>query len=332
MATYNAEQYLKVALQSVLSQSLRDLEVVVVDDGSSDATRSILDASAEEDSRLRWVANDQNSGLAFSLNRALRMAEGERVARMDHDDICHPRRLEIQDRFLSERPELLLCGSMVRVFGEGMPYTLTFPTGAACVRASLLFNNPLAHPSVMFARNPVKELDVGYDESVGPGQDYALWSQLLVSQDADNVPAPLLRYRVHRGSVSRARSEVSFDRRMRLQREHLERLGFAPSEDDLSRHERIGNGVGAEDLAELTGYAEWLRALLAANQKSASYPESALRSAISFYWYRCCLNSVRRVPEAQRMLGSFYDSTLTHPIAAERFRFVVNRLRGLLRI
>ena len=328
MGTYNGAAHLEQAVGSVLGQSLTDLELIVVDDGSEDSTHEILSRVADRDQRVRWVANDENMGLSYTLNRAITMASGERIARMDHDDSCHRRRLDTQDRFLSANPDLSICGSWVRITGADRGYVLSYPTGRDCVSSSVLFTNPLAHPSVMITRRAIEDPEFRYDESVGAGQDYELWSRMLAKYQADNVPRALIKYRIHEESVTNRDASASWGRRLEIQKRLLENLGAAVEDGSLERHARIGNGDGFRAEEDLQAALDWLQHLLELNNHRGIYSEDSLRAAISFCWYRTCLNSARYVRRAGVLLGELYRSVDYRPLFDERIRFAVDALRA----
>src|SRR4051812_26679567 len=112
MAVYNGEQYLREAVNSILSQTFKDFEFIIIDDGSTDRSPELLASYARADSRVKLISRP-NKGLTKSLNEGLHAARGEFVARMDGDDISLPERFERQVSYLREHPEVVLVGSRV---------------------------------------------------------------------------------------------------------------------------------------------------------------------------------------------------------------------------
>lgn len=200
MAARNVAPFITASVKSILSQSLTNLECIVIDDGSTDQTREILERHAARERRLRMVSREE-SGLPASLNAAWALARGRYLARMDADDISLPRRLEKQVGFLEAHPNIGICGTWSRTFGA-FPWRLVRPfTDDSRIRCEMLFNNPLAHPTVMMRREILDRLG-GYDKTVIYGEDYALWAKSLPVTKFANIPETLLLYRRHSGSYA----------------------------------------------------------------------------------------------------------------------------------
>ena len=197
----NGSAHLSAALESILAQTFVDFELLVIDDGSTDATPEIL--RAVRDPRLRVVTNPQNIGLVPTLNRGLELARGEFIARQDHDDISLPERLEKQVAFLRAHPDCVLLGTeAVQTDAQGRKaFRLLRPHGVEDIRWYLCFDNAFIHSSVMFRREPVCQEFGGYAPSFH-SEDYALWSRIARARETANLPDPLLLYREHGSSVT----------------------------------------------------------------------------------------------------------------------------------
>lgn len=206
IGVHNGERYLAEALMSVFQQSYSELEVIVVDDGSTDSTPEIL--AQWPDSRLRVLTNPARQGLARALNRGIERSNGTYIARMDADDICHPERIERQVCFMELNHEVGLLGTACRLIDEAgrVCGVVQHPTSDPTIRWRLLFAPPLAHPSVMLRREVLKQ-DLRYDPAWPVAQDYELWPRLLRQCRGANLTETLLDYRVHGNSVSVAKRE-----------------------------------------------------------------------------------------------------------------------------
>lgn len=213
MAVYNGEKYLQESVESVLNQTFPDLEFIIVDDGSTDRTWPIL--AKYDDPRIRLIQNVKNIGLASSLNKALSIAVGSYVARMDADDISLPDRLAIQHRYLEANPEVGVLGTqmiIIDMYGRGSK-TYHVPSTHGAILWGLFFGNPLAHPTVMFRRDPVVACG-GYDETIKASQDKDLWIRLCDRIRFANLEDRLVKYRRHPAATwarhARLAHEVSF--------------------------------------------------------------------------------------------------------------------------
>jgi glycosyltransferase involved in cell wall biosynthesis len=195
-------RWLREAIDSVLSQTLGDLELIVVDDGSEDSTPTII--AAYEDHRLVRLRNPRPLGLSASLNRALGRARGSLIARQDADDISLPRRLERQAAYLEENPVVGLLGTAYWSLDEaGLragPYRQ--PANDQEIRWQMLFHNAFCHSSVVFRREVAGSGESLYAEGLSASQDYDAWSRLLERTRGANLEEPLVVWRKHGASTS----------------------------------------------------------------------------------------------------------------------------------
>jgi hypothetical protein len=203
MSAYNGEKYLREAMDSILNQTFRDFEFIIVDDGSTDGTWQILTTYACRDPRIALIRNEGNIGLACSLNRGLALARGKYIARMDADDVSLPERLVRQVNFLDAHPEIGVLGCGVQVIdgcGNGS-HIWRFPAECGSLRWCLLFYNPIVHPTVMMRREAVDRAG-GYSADMLTAQDYDLWRRLSRVTRLSNLQDVLLFLRKHEDSIT----------------------------------------------------------------------------------------------------------------------------------
>lgn len=203
MSVRDGAPWVRDAVQSVLDQSEADLELIVIDDGSVDATPALL--GAVRDSRLR-VERRPPAGLTPSLNRAIELARAPLLARLDADDVALPERLARQKRFLDAHPEVGLLGTGAReVDAAGRAVGLvTPPADDLGIRRALIRRNPFVHSSVLMRRRVIDEVG-GYDPALPVAQDYELWMRMSRVTRLANLPEPLVVRRLLPGRVSSAR-------------------------------------------------------------------------------------------------------------------------------
>ena len=206
MSVFNGEAFLIEAIESILAQTFRDFEFVIVDDGSTDGTAEILDRFAKEDERIR-VLRHANKGRAESLNVGIGLATGEYIARMDADDIALQHRLEDQIVFMGQHPEVgLLSGAYERFSSDGRAIDIVRPPLRDDeIRLMLLRTSAMCHPAVMMKRNIVL-LSGGYRKALLDADDYDLWLRMSERTQLANLGQPILRYRVHPKQSSIANS------------------------------------------------------------------------------------------------------------------------------
>jgi glycosyltransferase involved in cell wall biosynthesis len=240
LAVHDGEAYLQTAVASALGQTIADLELVVVDDASTDGTPDLL--AKVGDPRVRVLRNARQIGLGASLNRGLAESRGTYVARLDADDIAMPRRLERQLARIRSTPKAAVVGSAVlELDASAQAGALhSMPRGHVDVRWVALFSSPFFHPTVLVERAVLERHDLRYDESYAESEDYELWSRLLDVADGDNLPEPLVLYRVHAEQASQRRRELQREYQLRIARRALAEVAPALPDADLELVWRIG--------------------------------------------------------------------------------------------
>jgi glycosyltransferase involved in cell wall biosynthesis len=203
MAVRNGVPWVRESVTSVLAQTASDLELIIIDDGSTDDTPEVL--AACRDPRLR-IERRPSTGLTRALVRALELARAPLVARLDADDMALPDRFERQLRFLREWPEVGLLGTGAReVDPAGGEVRIVRPPAADdAIRRALIRANPFVHSSVVM-RRAVLDQAGGYDPSFPVAQDYDLWMRLARVTRLANLPEPLVIRRLAAGRVSTVR-------------------------------------------------------------------------------------------------------------------------------
>lgn len=205
MPVYNGERYLREAIDSILKQTLRDFEFIIVDDGSTDSSPDII--ASYSDPRIRMLRNAVNCGLVASLNRAIEVATTPFLARMDSDDISLPDRLLEQLRFMQANSDVAASGTWaIEIDADGKQLALrTAPTGEE-VAHEFWRPSPLIHPTAIIRRSHLGELR--YDPRALHAEDYDLWLRLANKHPLQNLPRALLLYRVHGSSITQTHLEI----------------------------------------------------------------------------------------------------------------------------
>ncbi len=223
MAVYNGSAYLRQSVESILAQSFRDFEFLIINDGSIDDSRAIL--ASYDDSRICIIENSTNMGLTKSLNRGLANARGGLIARQDADDVSDPTRLEKQVAFMDAHVAVALLGAQARYINEqGAPRNSRLwwkATTPESMRFQFLFDSPFVHTSVMFRRAVIWDTLGGYNETYRMSQDFELWSRLLESHEARNLPDILVNQRSHSAAMSANRSQTNAHRVARVFQSNL---------------------------------------------------------------------------------------------------------------
>ncbi|MBI5370004.1 glycosyltransferase [Candidatus Uhrbacteria bacterium] len=215
---FNGDRFIREAVLSLLRQSFRDFELLIVDDGSTDTTSQILRELAAQDDRIRVLTNSTNLGLTKSLNRALTQATGNYVARMDADDIALPERLANQIAFLDTHPDIDMVGTAFEWIDAegriiGRPQVIT---DSQTLHKTLIRTNPFLHGSIMIRKKTLDRAG-GYDETFKKAQDYDLWLRLSSTAHFANLPDILMQKRMttHMISFKNEQEQIRFALRAR---------------------------------------------------------------------------------------------------------------------
>ncbi len=308
MSVYNDAAYLVEAVDSILSQTFTDFEFIIVDDGSQDESRAILEDY--DDARIQLLTNSQNIGLTRSLNRGVAVSTGQYIARQDSDDISASNRFEQQVAFLDAHPKAGLVGSWANVIDTDAHEVALFspPSLHRLLKEELLYQNALCHGSVMFRQDAIQQVG-SYNEAFTLAQDWDLWLRIAERWTVHNLPEPLYHMRSRATSLTRTRSneQLHFGRRAvaaaRCRR--LEEGGLsAVSDHTLARHLFF---LGTEYIAE--GDLQAGIAYLLKVQKT----EAVVRDAdfiLERLVYRARLTGDNAV--------SFIDTVLTYALPAGR--------------
>ena len=215
MPVFNAEKFVARATESVLAQTLTDFEFLIIDDGSTDSSLSILKRYAESDRRIRLISRP-NRGLIDTLNEMISLSSGEFLARMDADDLCHPERFAQQADFLHRNKEVAVVGSRglhIDQDGDPLQEFLDRLSHEQITSALMMTSLGIIHPAAMMRRAQVLELG-GYRAEFKYAEDLDLWLRLGEKYRLQNLGEVLISYRVHSDSVShtyrRAQSEAAW--------------------------------------------------------------------------------------------------------------------------
>lgn len=254
MPVHNGEPFVRHAIASILAQTWQELEFVVVDDGSTDDTPSIL--ASFRDPRIRIVTSASREGIARALNRGLAVASAPLIARQDADDISHPRRLETQLAYVRDHPDVALLGTQVRVTdargrARRRPGWRRAVTREG-IRFQSMFDNPFIHSSVVFRR------DAGeYDASLASAEDFDLWSRIAERRPVANLAEKLVDFRIHGTSTAASWSSEHIPRSSAVVERNLRNaLGVADVPAEWSHAISSAHIRGDVDAAQLLAILE----------------------------------------------------------------------------
>lgn len=279
MPVYNGEKYISDAIESVLKQTYTDFEFIIVNDCSTDNTENII--KEYSDDRIKLITNEKNSGVAKSLNNAVKYCNGEYIARMDADDISLPERFEKQVRFLDDDQNIgvVACNTMTfcgdKIINE-KGWSNTEPDK---IKVDLLFACAIAHPSVMIRKSALENVGV-YDEEYNGIEDYELWCRISEKYGIACLPDVLFKYRIHEAQVSRIVSADIRSKLASLKRRQLSRLGAELSDSEFEAFCSYSMGEYKIDIENISVLDNVFYKIVCANKKSSVYDQRCLSSVL----------------------------------------------------
>lgn len=316
---YNRERFIGDAIRSTLSQSLADLECIVVDDGSSDRTIEIVEAF--RDPRVKLVRQDRNMGIPTSRNCALDHARGKYIAWLDSDDLSHPDRLAVQRDYLERHPETGMIGSAAwkidstgsRRRGGRVPRT-----GHDDIHALLLFRSPFQQSSIFGRRELLQRYP--YDPSFPVCEDFDMFARFAANERVANLPAFLIDRRIHPGQTIVSNVGPIVEMKARISARFLDQLGMSYDQRDLERHVALGSALEPEaDQDRMLWAGQWLRRLRTANRATQVFAPKAFERCLDYIFLKTALRQRNSgLPGSRLRLG--VEALLRPRAAAELAR------------
>ena len=307
MPAFNAERYLAEAIESILGQTFGDFEFIIINDGSTDGTAEILESWRAADPRIR-VRTQDNLGVATSMNVGCELARGDYIARMDADDISLPERLGKQVEFLDKHPNIRVCGTWMRTFGDSSHSLCRYPQDPQIAQSTLHFQLPVIGPAVMFEKTLYSGRGVRRNSNVGAADDYLFIVECSKYTGISSIPEVLYLYRQHATQITKTHrsQQHQFAKQIRLQQ--LEELGMQPTEDEINVHEKICTWQMEGDQSSVEKIEDWLAKLKLTNVGKQKYPQEAFALVLWEYWFAACTRNSHLGLWAYRKL---YNSALS---------------------
>lgn len=311
MSVYNTNvNYLTESIESILNQTYRDFEFIIVNDGSQKPyIQKVLEKYGRKDSRIVILENKENLGLTKSLNRGLRIARGEYIARMDSDDISVSDRFERQIDYLEKHKEVSVLGSRVKKIGEKQTgenrYYIDYTQGCyERFRIKMFFRNvgPV-HPSIMIRRAFLEKYGISYKETIRKAQDYSFYMDCIMNGGKIyNYPEILLYYRLHRNQITVKDNSEQNEYAKTVVIDSLRKVGFEMEEQEyelfFSLHsDRLENSV--------ENYVAVLHKLKKQNRQKKIFEEALFERELKLHWLHKAIKCVCRSRDCSAFFNRF---------------------------
>lgn len=276
MSVYNGETYLKEAIESVINQTFKNWEFIIINDCSTDSTAEILSEFASKDERIKVHPNEVNLKLPKSLNKAISLSQGKYIARMDADDICLPDRFCKQYKFMEENSDVALSSCQFMTVKNGV--YMSGGAGGRCdndaLRAMLLVGNPILHPGVIARAEVMKELN--YDTTLTCTEDLELWTRMAMGNlKMEILPECLMIYRLHDKQITSTTLERQHTEVLKIQDKFY---GTLLKEMDNEMRAFYINGIYFRENADINKFLEYARWLKKVNNKN--FDKNAINYAL----------------------------------------------------
>jgi glycosyltransferase involved in cell wall biosynthesis len=267
---YNGEKFIKESVSSILSQSYQNIELVIVNDGSTDSTSEILNSF--KNSNIRVINNNENRGLVFSRNVALDNSNGKYVALLDSDDIAEEGRIKKQVDFLERNPCYVLAGGgygLIDENGSELHGNVCFSQSSYNISIHLLFANCFCQSSIMMRRDSFIEYQ--YREGFAPAEDFDLWARLAKAHCLYQMPEKLVKYRVHKSNTSTTHRLLQLSAVSEILKWQLNELDIIPDDKMLFYHSTFLNLTVKYDQSQLIECLRYLGELKRKNRLKKVY-------------------------------------------------------------
>jgi len=272
MSAFNAEKTIKETIGSVLSQSFRNFEFIIINDGSEDGTEKVI--SSFQDDRIRLINNLGNLGIIDSVNNGLTQCKGKYICRLDADDICHKDRLKLQFRFMEKNPEYVACGTHYRKLINGKATFSSrhyFHVPDEKIRVLMLRNSPIGNPTSIIRRSVIVENNLKYEPEFEFCEDYAFWFRIMQYGKLHILNRPLLYYRRHRDQISTKYADIQSANANIIRETLVRELVPNISEAELETHLALMADLNSKDNVTCEMVKLWVSKLCRFNTDKKVY-------------------------------------------------------------
>lgn len=312
MSVYNSEKYLKESIESILNQTYKDIEFIIINDGSEDNSLKII--NSYNDKRIKIVNNYRNIGLISSLNKGIDIAKGKYIARMDSDDISAPNRLDIQVRYLERHEEISMVSSGVIMFSNRFPFIkkiISVEKSNEELKCELIFKNRIFHPTVMFRKSVIISNNYKYNKSFEMCEDFGLWQLLSFHNKISVINDCLLKYRMESNSItSNSRKYIGefYDYMKNVYNQGLNLIGIKFSDKELDIHTEISMCSYLKSYNySIVEKEAWLKKLYYFNKKKKVLNINLFKNIICSFFYNNCIQEKEYQGYKKSFLYDYYS-------------------------
>ena len=327
LTVYNGSEFLNEAIDSILNQTYCDFEFLIINDGSGDNSKEII--LSYSDSRIKYIENDTNKGLIFSLNRGIGIAQGKYIVRMDADDISLPQRIEKQVAFMEDNPSVGVCGSWYLSFGKNNVLVKTTHSDEN-IRIGMLHQIQLCHPTVIIRKSVLDDNGIYYNPDFLHAEDYDFFFNIGKYSKFHNLQEVLLKYRHHDEKVYVVYNTIQDNNKFLAIQKQFDVIGCNINKKEFDLYLRFANSEFEMEKPEIEAVERFLNKFIYHNSKSKLLPVDNLNKFLSEKWFHLCYNTVNNHGfYSYSRFESSYLSGFFIPDRKKLFFFRIKALRNL---
>ncbi len=328
MPVYNAEPFLREAIDSMLHQTFTDFEFVIINDGSTDRSEEII--KSYTDPRISYYKNESNLKLIATLNKGFDLAQGKYIARMDADDISLPTRLQLQFELMENDQTVGLCGTWFDTFnGDKIVGSSRYSADHSTICFKHLYQIHLSHGTCMFRTSVLKKHGLYFNPDFSHAEDYELWSRISTVTKLANVQQVLYKVRQHENEVSHKYSDIQVANSYRVKTRLFEIMGVKVNNDDLDLFREIAYQNYEHSDQYLLQCKKLLEKLFSAKNYDMFFSQAYYEHKLADFWLNVNYNMTEHVGvNAYTHYHASSISTLKPLGLTTRAKFV---LKGLLK-
>jgi glycosyltransferase involved in cell wall biosynthesis len=289
MPVYNGERFLKESIDSVLSQTFTDFQLIIIDDGSKDNSLSIIDPFIKNDSRVILIENNVNLGVAKTRNMGLDIVQTQYLAWMDCDDILHKDRFKEQVAYLDKNPHVSICGSWMKRFEHGKEEICKSPLKHGEIAGLLLFKPAIWNATTMFRTFDIKNNGLKFNDSLPIAEDYDFYLRASFTLKLANIPKPLYFYRRTKGSITHQYESNEHQHLFQIHKKIYPKLfmlfNLPVNNTNLYLHFKIGSDLLINNYNEYIIIFNWLNSILKNSKGIKEYNNKEFYDALAFVWF-----------------------------------------------
>lgn len=284
MPVYNGSMFLKSAIESILQQTYICFELVIINDGSTDESESIIHSFSDQ--RILYIHHKNNMGLVAALNSGISAASGKYIARMDQDDLSLPDRIGAQFEFMEQHDKVVLLGTQLQVLWDNKISHMYKKNDE--LKTSLLVGSSFAHPTVMMRASTIEEHNIRYEEAYLHAEDYGFWSQISQYGEVHNLNQVGLLYRKHSNQYTRVFTEQMKKATRRIRKDYTVRLGLTLTDVEFSLLNSIAEKTYLEEESFDIKEAANLLNMLVYNLPNLGLNKKSVEKVIYSLWLQLC--------------------------------------------